>query len=56
MYKQFQAMVQGKHDYVVDVIDVEAEGYGHMMAICAIEGAIYITKTQAMEFFNLKEK
>ena len=53
-YQPFLAMTQGMQgDYSTHV---ESNG-GHdpAMLVCAAEGAIYITKAQAMEFFNLVE-
>jgi hypothetical protein len=51
--KKFKAMAQGRVDYSVDVIPVESNGnFGTMMGICTEEGAVYITKQQAKEFFG----
>ena len=54
MHKPFLAQTQGIVDYSTDVIPVDPYCDGNvLMTICAIEGAIYITKQQAMNFFGL---
>lgn len=54
MYEEFTAMTQGiVEDYNTNVIPIETDDYGTMMCICSEEGAIYITKDQAIKFFNL---
>lgn len=52
---KFNALAQGKTDYVVEVIHQAVPGYGNLMTICASEEAVYITREQAMEFFGLAE-
>lgn len=49
-------MVQGRCDYSIDAIPVNGKLYGTLMCICADEGAIYVTKEQAKEFFGLVDK
>ncbi len=51
----FKAMAQGEVDYSVDVFPIESTEFGSMMTIGAQEGAIYITKEQAMQFWNLAD-
>ena len=53
-HTEFSAMAQGKQDYTVPVIRIKDETIGDLMTICATEEAVYITKEQAMKFFNLK--
>lgn len=56
MYKPFLAQTQGVTDYSTDVIPLAPRGDENViMTICAIEGAIYITKQQAMDFFGLTD-
>lgn len=55
MHQPFQAMAQGEHDYSVDVFPIAHPTYGTLMVIGAQEGAIYITREQAKEFFGLVE-
>lgn len=56
-YEKFQAMAQGKVDYTLPVFPIgkENDEFGTMMVIGADEGAIYITREQAMKFFGLYE-
>ena len=55
-HKEFKALAQGKSDYEVEVIPIKSNGrFGTMMCVCADEGAIYVTKQQAKEFFGLEE-
>jgi len=49
--KTFIAQAQGKTDFKVEVI----ESHNGKMIICTEAAAIYITKEQAIKFFNLKE-
>lgn len=49
-------MAQGQTDYLLPTLRQEHPDHGEMMVICASEEAIYITKAQAMEFFNLVPK
>lgn len=44
-------MAQGKTDFLIPV--VRSEG---MMVIMSDDAAIYVTKDQAMKFFNLADK
>jgi hypothetical protein len=54
-HKDFLAMAQNSlGDYKVEVIHVNSPKYGDLMTICAEKGPIYITKRQAMDFFNLR--
>ena len=51
-YKTFTAHAQMRdHDYEIEVTMINLD-----MAICHTDGPIYITKSQAMEFFDLIEK
>jgi len=52
---EFKAMAQGRTDYIVDVF-VTNTRYGKFMTVGATEEAIYISKEQAMAFFNLVPK
>lgn len=52
----FHAMAQGRTDFTVEVIRTSTQEFGDMMTIIATGEAIYITKEQAMKFFNLVEK
>lgn len=52
-HQPFTAMAQGHTDYNVDVIAIDSRNYGMLMTICATEEAVYITKEQAMAFFDL---
>ena len=45
---------QGKFDYIVRVCSMEIDGQ-ETMVIGASEEVIYLTKQQAMEFFDLRE-
>jgi len=49
-------MAQGKVDYELEVIRVYTKQSGDMMTIVTEEGAIYVTKEQAMKFWGLVEK
>lgn len=51
-YTEFFCMTQGVQDYWTKVIPLESKEHGTMMVICAEEGAIYITREQAQEFFG----
>jgi len=53
-FEPFIAFAQGQTDYTVDVIRAHTED-GDMMAICTPDGAIYISKSQAMAFFGLTD-
>lgn len=55
MHQQFLAMAQGKNDYSVHAFPTTSKEFGTMITLGAEEGAIYITKAQAMEFFGLVE-
>jgi len=48
MYEDFIANAQGIVDYTVPVFVIN-----DMMTIATEDGAVYITKEQAMKFFNL---
>lgn len=52
LHQPFRAMAQGEVDYTVEVVAI-ANRKETPMTICAQEGAIYITKAQAMAFFGL---
>lgn len=47
----FNADAQSKQDHQIEVIN-----YIGKMAICGEDGVVYITKEQAMEFWDLQEK
>ena len=53
---EFWLMAQGEHDYVVHAVPVHNKEHGTMLVACTVEGAIYLTKEQAMKFFDLQEK
>lgn len=57
-------MAQGETDYVLPIFKMpdkkygdmmSHEKYGDMMVISATTEAVYVTKEQAMKFFNLVE-
>jgi hypothetical protein len=54
MYAEFKAMAQGRVDYTLDAFAVTTDEYGVMMAIATEDSVIYVTKEQAMKFFDLK--
>jgi len=56
MKVEFEAMVQGKYDYSTEVFSMDSDRFGKMMVICAEEGAIYITRKQAEDFFDDKPR
>ena len=49
-HQEFTADAQGEHDYTVPVFEVNND-----MVIGTEDGAVYITKEQAMKFFGLVE-
>lgn len=53
--EEFYVMAQGVVDYSLPVIRMGHDVYGDMLTIMATEEAIYVTKEQAMEFWNLKD-
>lgn len=53
---EFYVMAQGVVDYSLPVIRMKHDEYGDMLTIMATEEAIYITKEQAMKFWNLVDK
>lgn len=55
-HQPFDALAQGRTDYTVRVIPILESAAEMYMTVCASEEAVYITKTQAMEFFDLMEK
>ena len=56
MYEKFEAMAQGKQDYSVPAFPVKTETYGTLLALGTPDAVLYITKEQAMNFFDLVEK
>ena len=56
MGTELYVMAQGKHDYELPAIRINSEKHGDMMVIMSEEGAIYVTKEQAMKFWGLVEK
>ena len=55
--KGFMAQAQGKCDHEVEVIAVRnGDTKENMMCVCTEQAAIYITKEQACEFFDLTPK
>lgn len=54
-YTEFWLMAQGETDYVVGAFNVGDKIHGDMLVIATEEGVIYVTKEQAMQYFNLKE-
>lgn len=55
MHQKFQAMAQGRTDYVVDAFPVHTEKFGTMLCLAGTEEAIYVTREQAKTFFGLVE-
>lgn len=53
VHQEIKLMAQGVTDYEVDAFPIRSEKHGVMLTIGAEEGAIYVTKAQAMEFFGL---
>ncbi len=54
-HADFHALGQNEKDHSVPVVHVQPAGLGDCMVICLGTGAVYITKAQALHFFNLKE-
>ena len=55
MQTEFFAMAQGVHDYSVPVIRTNTDEFGDMLTLMTEYAAFYVTKEQAMTFFNLVE-
>lgn len=55
MYETFHALAQGKTDYILEVVYTNPYTIGPAMTVMASAEAVYITKEQAMKFFNLVE-
>ena len=53
VHQEFQVMAQGQHDYELPAFPINTPNHGTCLVIGAQEGAIYLTKAQAMAFFNL---
>lgn len=47
---------QGRHDFKITATLMNVVGQGECIVIPLQEGALYFTKEQAMEVFNLEEK
>lgn len=56
MGNELYVMAQGRFDYELPAIRINSEKHGDMLTIMAEEGAIYVTKEQAMKFWGLVEK
>lgn len=54
-YKPFELMAQGRCDFLVEAFPTKLGENDIALYIDTSEGAVYITKEQAMRFFNLKE-
>ena len=54
MHVEFKAMAQGGVDYTLDAFPVTLDTYGVVIAIATEDSVIYVTKEQAMKFFDLK--
>lgn len=54
-YKPFDLMAQGICDFTVEAFPIKLGEDDTALCIATPEGAVYVTKEQAMKFFNLKE-
>jgi len=52
MYDSLELMCQGDMDFYTDAFPVKNEKHGTMMCIATPTGAIFVTRTQAAEFFG----
>lgn len=52
-HSEFNIICQGSVDFALPVIPVNLKEYGIVMCVVTKEGALYITKEQAKEFFGL---
>jgi transcriptional regulator with PAS, ATPase and Fis domain len=52
----FTGMGQGKYDFITEAFYMKSKEFGDMIVIDSSDGAIYITKEQAMKFFDLADK
>lgn len=55
MHQKFQAMAQGRTDYVVDAFPIHNDEFGTMLTLAGTEEAIYVNREQAKTFFGLVE-
>lgn len=54
-YAPFELMAQGVCDFTVEAFPIKVGNNDIALCIATPEGAVYVTKEQAMKFFNLKE-
>jgi len=54
-YTAFDLMAQGSCDFTVEAFPIKLGENDTALCIATPEGAIYVTKEQAIKFFNLKE-
>lgn len=54
-YEPFDLMAQGVCDFTVEAFPIKLGHNDIALCIATPEGAVYVTKEQAMKFFNLKE-
>lgn len=54
-YEPFNLMAQGSCDFTVEAFPIKLGENDVALCIATPEGAIYVTKEQAIKFFNLKE-
>jgi len=55
LHGDFWVMGQGICDFVTDAFPIGGSQYGTLLTINTSDGAIYVSKAQAMAFFGLVE-